>query len=210
MKFKKFLKNPFLWAFLVGVISLHVIKDLALRRRFAPPAMVTVPDWNLLDQNGNRFGKKDLVGKIVIMDFFFTSCPSICPKLTQAMKDVYERFKNKEKDVHFIGISVDPKKDTPAVLKNFMKENGVQHENWHCLTGTKKEIYEVVVEKMRVHLGEKQAIDGVDDLYDIPHLAHLALFDKNGDLRGLFNTENIELASLVRAANFLLEAVEKL
>lgn len=204
MLFKKIIKNPFFWAFLIGIFSLHIIKEMAMRRRHAPEPMVNVPEWSLVDQNGDRLAKKDLNGKIVVANFFFTSCPTICPKLTSAMKEVYERFKDKSL-VEFVSISVDPETDTPAVLKKYMDENGLSHSNWHCLTGSKQEIYETVVEKMKVHLGEREPVPSAPDTYDIPHLAHLALFDQNGDLRGLFKTETVELAALVRAGNFLLE-----
>lgn len=205
MRFKNLLKNPYLWGFLIGIASLHVIKHFALMRRSAPEPLVMVPDWQLVDQNGLAFGKKNLIGKLTVANFFFTSCPSICPMLTNAMKEVYERFKDRKDAVDFVSISVDPETDTPDVLKNFMRENRIDHPNWHCLTGQKQDIYQVVVEKMRVHVGEKEPLLGAPHVYDIPHLAHLALFDQNGDLRGLFKTETVELAALVRAANFLLE-----
>lgn len=205
MSLQRIIKSPFLWAFFIGIATLHIIKECALMRRSAPEPMVMVPEWSLTDQNGRAFGKADLLGKVVIADFFFTSCPSICPKLTGAMKDVYDRFRDKDKSVHFMSITVDPETDTPAVLKEFMATNSIGYANWHSLTGSKTEIYDVVVQKMRVHMGEKEFIPQADGTYDIPHLAQLALFDQNGDLRGLFRTDSMELSALVRAANFLLE-----
>lgn len=174
-------------------------------RRSAPEPMVLVPTWSLTDHHGHAFGTRDLAGKVYIADFFFTSCPSICPKLTNAMKEVYDRFRDKADKVHFVSITVDPETDTPAVLKDFMATNGISFANWHALTGTKTQIYDVVVEKMRVHMGEKEILLQGDGVYDIPHLAQLALFDQNGDLRGVFRTDSMELSALVRAANFLLE-----
>lgn len=205
MQFKKLLKSPYLWAFIIGIISLHLVKEAALLRRSAPEPMMIVPDWSLVNEDGNPLSKKDLQGKVVIANYFFTSCPSICPKLTQSMKDVYERFTGKKDQVHFMSITVDPETDTPAVLKQFKVTNNIDHKNWHFLTGTKKEVYDVVVEKMRVHVGEKQVLPQTNGTYDIPHLGQLALFDQNGDLRGLFKTDSVELSALVRAANFLLE-----
>jgi protein SCO1/2 len=202
---KKIFKNPFVWAFFLGIASLHLIKELATMRRSAPPPMVNVGEWNLINDDGDTFGSKELGGKIYIADYFFTSCPSICPKLTNAMKEVKKRFKGREDQVQFVSITVDPTTDTPKVLKKFRAENNLDDQSWHLLTGSKKQIYNVVVEKMRVHMGEKKDVAGAPGVYDIPHMAHLALFDQNGDLRGLFKTENHQLAALVRAANFLLE-----
>lgn len=201
---KKLLKNPFLWAFIIGILSLHFIRQFALMRQSAPEPMVIVPDWQLIDQQGQAFGKKDLLGKPFVADFFFTSCPSICPKLTAAMKEVYLRFNKKSDQVNFVSVTVDPTTDTSAVLQKYMKDNDIDYPNWHSLTGTKQAIYDVVVEKMRIHMGEKQPIDKTSDLYDIPHLGELALFDQAGNLRGLFKTDSTGLAALVRAVNFLV------
>ncbi|MCA9507624.1 MAG: SCO family protein [Myxococcales bacterium] len=205
MKIKKVLKSPYLWAFIIGIFSLHIVREMAMRRRNAPDPMVLVPTWQLIDQNGQARGQKDSLGKVVIADFFFTSCPTICPKLTEAMKEVYARFEDKNEQVEFLSITVDPETDSPEVLKKFMERSGIDYPNWHCLTGSKKEIYDVVVEKMRVHLGEREYLPNAPGVYDIPHMAHLALFDQRGALRGLFKTEPVEMAALVRAANFLLE-----
>lgn len=207
MKLSKLFFNPFFLAFLVGILSLHIIKHFALMRRSAPEPMVTVPEWKLTDQNGQTFGKNDLKGKLFIVYYFFTSCPSICPELTIAMKQVNDRLQKHGDRVHFVGISVDPETDTPEVLKRFMKTEALENPNWHYLTGTKPEIYDVVVEKMRVHIGEKKPVTmNGQGLYDVAHLAQLALFDQEGDLRGLFRTDSMELSALVRAADFLLES----
>jgi protein SCO1/2 len=200
---RKIFKNPFIWAFFIGIISLHIVKEMALFMRKAPEPMVIVPDWSLINQDGKPLAKSDLKGKIVIADFFFTSCPSICPMLTKSMKDVYERLQKHGEKVAFLSISVDPEIDSPAVLKDYMTKNNINYNNWYCLTGSKKDIYDTVIEKMKVHVGERQELN--DGLYDIPHMAHLALFDQEGNLRGLFKTDAVELSALVRAANFLLE-----
>ncbi len=203
--FKKIFKSPYFWAFIAGIFSLHLIKEMALRRRQAPEALVIVKDWTLIDQNNQILGQKDLLGKPSIASFFFISCPTICPKLMQQMKEVYKRFAGKDDKINFFSISVDPEQDTPEMLKNYMQKTGINFPNWYCLTGTPKDVYDVVVNKMKVHVGEKELLEDLDGIYDIPHLAHLALFDKEGNLRGLFKTNNDEMAALVRAANFLME-----
>lgn len=202
MTFKTILKNPFVWAFVIGIISLHIIRELSFMRKSAPPPLAEVPAWELVDQNSQPFGKKDLLGKVYVVDFFFTSCPTICPKLTQAMKEVYDRFRH-QTGIEFVSITVDPDNDTPAVLKDYLEKHDIAYDNWHALTGSKQAIFDVVVNKMKVHVGERQEL--ADGMYDISHMAQLALFDQNGDLRGLFKTDSVELAALVRAARFFLD-----
>jgi protein SCO1 len=205
MTFKTIIKNPFLWAFVIGIISLHIFRELSIIRKSAPPPLMIVPDWSLTDQNGQKLSKQDLKGSVVVAAFFFTSCPTICPKLTAAMKEVYERFKHNPK-TYFLSITVDPEVDSPEVLKQYLQKNGINYDNWSALSGTKAEVYDVVMNKMKVHVGEREAIHGTEGMYDIPHLAQLALFDQNGDLRGLFKADSVELSALVRAMQFFLEA----
>lgn len=203
---KKFFKNPFVLAFFIGAASLHVGKWFAESRISAPPPLLSVGKWSLTDQEGQVFGSKNLEGKVVIASLFFTSCPSICPALTKAMKQVYETFPDLRDKVHFVSISVDPETDTPAILKQFMNEREINNDHWTFLTGEKKLVYELVVEKMKLHIGEKREVESEPGkvVYDIGHLAELVLLDQNGDLRGLFPTEPHGLAALERAAKLLV------
>jgi protein SCO1/2 len=206
MFFKKLVRNPFFWAFILSIFALHIIKELAMARRSAPTPMVFVSDWQLTDQNNKPFGKKDLGGKVVVADFFFTSCPTICPKLTQAMGEIHSRFLDKTDQVAFVSFTVDPETDTPEHLKAFMAKNGMDKNNWWSLTGTKQQIHDVAVNKMKLHVGEKEPVAGAaEGVYDVPHLGELVLLDQNGDLRGLFKTDSTEMSALVRAVLFLLE-----
>lgn len=207
---KKFYKNPFVIAFVIGALSLHVGKWLAEQRIQAPPPLLSVGEWSLIDQNGANFGSKELAGKVVIMSMFFTRCPSICPALTNAMKDVLATFpessdfKNK---IHFVSVSVDPENDSPEVLAKFMQEKGLDSERWTLLTGEKKTLYELAEEKMKLHIGEKKMLESQNGeaVYDINHLAELILLDQKGDLRGLFPTQPHGLAALERAAKLLIK-----
>lgn len=205
MTFKRIIKNPFLWAFVVGIISLHILRELSIVRKSAPPPLVIVPEWSLTDQHGQKLSQADLLGKVSVAAFFFTSCPTICPAITAAMKEVYERFRHNP-HVVFLSITVDPEVDNPQVLKDYLAKNAIDYDNWHALTGSKTEVYDVVVNKMKIHAGDKQPLHGgADGAYDIPHLAQLALFDQQGNLRGLFKTDSVELSALVRAMQFFLE-----
>lgn len=201
---KKIIKNPFVWAFFLGIVFLHFYREYSLLRKGAPEPLVKVKDWQLLNEEGNILSKSDLKGKVIVADFFFTKCPSICPMLTNSMKEIYDKLIKKQENLVFLSITVDPKNDTPFVLKEFKNKNNILKSNWHFLTGSKKDIYDTVVEKMAVHVGEREDLG--QGFYDIPHLAQLVLFDQNGDLRGLFETSPKGKLSLIRAANFLIDS----
>lgn len=197
---KKTIRNPFFIAFLIGIASLHIVKEMALARRSAPPPMVVVGDWKLTSHEGHHFGSADLKGKVVIANFFFTRCPTICPKLMNDLREVHKRFGSDAKDVHFLSFSVDPEFDQPHVLRDYRKKMSIEAPNWTLLTGTTSEMIDVVTGKMKLHVGER-----TEDLFDIAHVAEFVLFDQNGDLRGKFSTDPTGLAAIVRSAKFFLE-----
>jgi protein SCO1/2 len=207
-KLKKIFTNPFFIAFLVGIASLHIVKEMSLQRRTAPPPLVTVGPWSLTSHDDKSFGSSELKGKIYIANFFFTRCPTICPKLMSDMKEVYKRFDKRADQVHFVSFSVDPEFDTPQVLKEYREKSGISAPNWTLLTGSVEQVGQVAVKQMKLHVGEKEKFgeaDIADGLYEISHVGEILLFDQNGDLRGKFPTDNASLAQLVRSANFLLE-----
>ena len=208
-KLLKVFKSPFLWAFLIGVVSLHLVREFSYMRRYAPPAMVQVGEWSLTNHKGEAFGSKQLAGKVVIANFFFTHCPTICPKLIQDMKELKKRFTNLEDQVYFVSFSVDPENDTPDVLSAYAEKNDIRDANWIFLTGENKHVHHVIVDQMKLHVGEREPIPNDSDkeaeLYQVSHLAEFALYDQKGDLRGKFPTDPTGLAAMERAAKFLLE-----
>ena len=207
IKLKKIFKNPFVLAFLIGIVSLYVVKQFALMRRSAPPPLVMVDKWELTDHFGQKFGSKDLEGKVFIANFFFTRCPTICPQLIEKMNEVRKRFEHDE-DVVFVSFSVDPAYDTPAVLRSYREKSHISANNWVFLTGSQDDMVNVVMNKMKLHVGEKEPIEGLtsaDELFDISHVAEFVLFDQDGNLRAKIPTDMTGLASMVRSAKFLIE-----
>jgi protein SCO1 len=206
--FAQLIRNPYFLALILGIISLHLVREFAYMRRSAPPPLVIVGPWSLHNQRNEVFGTKEMQGKVVIASFFFTRCPTICPKLMQDMIEVQKRFEKLKKRVHFISISVDPEHDTPLVLAEYLRKKQLNDAHWDLLTGSHSEIYHVVVEQMKLHMGDLETIKNKDTreiLYNVSHVAELALFDQNGDLRAKFPTDPTSLSALERAAKFLIE-----
>lgn len=205
---KKVFTNPFVLAFLIGIGSLHIVKEMSLARRAAPPPLVNVGAWSLTSHEGKDFGTTDLKGKVVIANFFFTRCPTICPKLIQDMNEVRKRFEKEGEQVQFVSFSVDPEFDTPEVLRAYRVKSNITANNWTLVTSTTDKMVDVVMNKMKLHVGEKEKIEGTDpadELFNISHVAEFVLFDQNGDLRAKVSTDTLGLASIVRSAKFLLE-----
>lgn len=206
-----FYKSPFFWAFLLGIAALTAMRPIAMSFRSAPPPLLDVGEWTLTDHEGKPFGSKDLVGDVFIASFFFTSCPSVCPEITRKMKELEERVRDDE-NIRLISFSVDPETDTPEKLRAYREKFGIKGEQWVFLTGTREQIHQVLTGQMKMHVGEKEPIAGLSEeeaaqraLYDISHMAQLALFDQNGALRALSTTDPHGLARIKDGADLLVE-----
>ncbi|MFC6268125.1 SCO family protein [Frigoriflavimonas asaccharolytica] len=144
-----------------------------------------IPDFSLIDQNGDSITQKTLLNKIVIVDFFFAKCTGICPTMAANMKLIDSEF-SKDDGVAILSHSVTPEADTVPVLKEYAKTKGITSPNWHLLTGDKKQIYNLGRKSYFVEetLGEKKT-----DL-DFLHTENYVLIDKNRHIRGIYNGMN--------------------
>jgi protein SCO1 len=120
-----------------------------------------VPDFTFTNQLGQKITWKDLEGKIVVADFFFTTCPTICPQMTRNMKQLQSAIKPQRKVgvkdtgfVHFISFTVDPERDSEAALKHYADRYQINPQNWWLLTGDKKEIYQLALNGMKLGITE--------------------------------------------------------
>ena len=106
----------------------------------------------------NQFGKKvsfaDLKGKIIVLDFFFTRCPSICPQIAKAMKKLQNSFTNNDSIVQFISISVDPVHDSVAELRKWAEKFNVDPDSWWVLTGNRDSIYNFAINEIKANIAD--------------------------------------------------------
>ncbi len=144
-----------------------------------------IPNFELVNQLGDTISQKTFDDKIYIADFFFTSCPGICLKMTGNMTKVQEAFKE-EPDVLLLSHSVTPSIDSVSVLKDYAEDHGVIDNKWHLVTGDKTKIY---------NLGRNQYFVENDfgvpkDINDFLHTENFLLVDKNKHIRGIYNGLN--------------------
>jgi len=144
-----------------------------------------IPDFELINQLGDTITPKTFDDKIYITDFFFTSCPGICLKMTGNMLKLQKEFKE-DADVLLLSHSVTPSIDSVSVLKAYAEKNGFIDSKWHLVTGDKMEIYE---------LGRKQYFVENDlgipkEINDFLHTENFLLIDKNKHIRGIYNGLN--------------------
>ena len=159
-----------------------------------------VKDFNLINQNGIKISSKDYENKIYVVDFFFTSCPSICPIMTNNMLLVQEEF-IKNNDVMLLSMSVTPEIDNVEVLKKYAIENGVIDSKLNITTGSKKHIYELARKSYFAVLDQ-----GDGGLQDFIHTPNFILVDTNKQIRGIYDgTVENEISRLIQDINILVD-----
>lgn len=145
-------------------------------------------ELNAINQFGDHIGiNKDLEGKIIVVNFFFTTCPSICPQLTRSVKMLQNAFrptpmKKNDKAVHFISITVNPERDTVHALYEYAKRYNADMNSWWFLTGDKQALYNYA--RKELHVVAPEGNGGADDFI---HTQQLVLLDADRNIRGYYN-----------------------
>lgn len=138
-----------------------------------------------INQEGELVTEKNFEDKIYVTDFFFTTCPGICPKMTTNMIALQEAFLH-DNDVLLLSHSVTPIRDSVSVLKRYAKEKGILSEKWHLVTGSQKEIYKLGRKDYFVE--EDLGLNKEDE--EFLHTENFVLIDKNRHIRGIYNGLN--------------------
>ncbi|XLS29482.1 SCO family protein [Flavobacteriaceae bacterium M23B6Z8] len=146
----------------------------------------TISPFKLINQNGDTITEKNYENKIYIADFFFTTCPTICPIMTDNMVEIQDKILN-EPDVMLLSHSVTPNVDSVAQLKKYALEKGVIDTKWNLVTGDKKQIYQLA---RKSYLAVKN--DGDGGSYDMIHTENFILVDKEKRIRGFYDGTNPE------------------
>lgn len=144
-----------------------------------------IPDFKLVNQLGDTITQETFDDKVYITDFFFTSCPGICLKMTGNMSSLQEAFVD-DNDVLFLSHSVTPSIDSVPVLKDYAEKHDVIDNKWHLVTGDKMEIYELG----RKHYFVENDLGTPKNINDFLHTENFLLIDKNKHIRGIYNGLN--------------------
>ncbi|MCI9844494.1 SCO family protein [Flavobacterium pectinovorum] len=158
----------------------------------------TIADFSFVNQNGDTITQKNYEGKIYVADFFFTTCGSICPKMTTNLADVQKAILNNPK-VMLLSHTVFPETDSIPVLKAYAIKHGVVDSKWNLVTGDKKEIYTMARKSyLAVKLGRP------DQLYDMVHTENFVLVDQKRRVRGFYDgTDKEDIKRLLEDIDFL-------
>jgi len=136
-----------------------------------------VPKFELTDQNNTKISDKSYLGKVYVIEFFFSTCPSICPIMNKNMKDIQKEF-SKESNFGVASITINPENDTVEVLKEHANQLGITSPNWHFLTGNKEYILSLANKGFNLYAAENKKVNG-----GFEHSGLFALVDKEGMIR---------------------------
>ncbi len=169
-----------------------------------------LPDFSLVNQQGDSVSWEGLKGKVVVADFFFTHCPTICPRLTTNMRWLQQSINNAQRVgdktpdfIHFLSFSIDPERDSVQRLKQWADRFQVNPEQWWLLTGPKKEIYDMAINEMKIGLVDGQGVDT-----NFIHTDHFVLIDSNRHVRGYYHgLDSVSLQQL--SSDIVLLSMEK-
>ena len=160
----------------------------------------TIPDFAFVNQKGDTVTQKNVAGKIYVTDFFFTSCPTICPVMKRQMIKVYDKYKDNP-DFMILSHSIDPDHDTPEVLNKYATDLGVEGTQWEFLTGQKEKIYDIGQGHYLVTAKEDDTAEG-----GYIHSGAFVLVDKDRRVRGMYDGTSEEgTEKLIRDIGVLLE-----
>jgi protein SCO1/2 len=157
-----------------------------------------VPEFEFTNQLGETISSEEIADQIWVVDFFFTSCPTICPKMTRNLQSVHDIIRNEE-DIKILSFTVDPKRDTPERLKSYAEQYRANHDSWYFLTGDKTKLY---------RLGNKgfliSATEAPGDELDFIHSENIVLVDRGQKIRGYYKgTDPASMKALLNDINKL-------
>jgi len=165
-------------SFVILIFGIWVVNEYA--NRSAKKELVKfekVPDFEFTNQDGKKISNKDYDSKVYVVEFFFTTCPTICPIMTENMVKIQNKFYG---NPHFgiASFSINPKNDTAEVLKKYAKEKGATMKSWNFLTGNETEIFAFSNEGFKLYAGANEEVEG-----GFEHSGLFALIDKDGYIR---------------------------
>ena len=184
--------NPWFLAVLAGVVLIPALRPLLRIEPDPPPVLGQLPEWRLVDQDGEGFGSADLAGDAYVASFLFTRCPMVCPRLTADLRRLERRYREEGVEgVRLVSFSVDPEHDTPERLRDYAGSRSLHLERWSLVTGDEEAMRAVVLDGFALPMGER--LDLAGGLVDVAHTTRLVLVDRAGGIRGYYGSDAVGL-----------------
>lgn len=184
----------------IRYLPIYGPKSYELKNGKTDTVFHTIQDFNFVNQDGKTVTQKDLDGSVYVADFFFTTCHSICPVMSNQMEKIYTKYKG-SKDVKFISHTVDPEIDTVKQLQEYAMKHLADSRQWLFVTGDKRQLYNIA--RTGYFLDAQQGDGGADDFI---HTQNFALIDKEKRIRGYYDgTDSADMDQLSNDIELLLK-----
>lgn len=179
-------------SFVLGVVTLTLLYPLTRHVPEPPELMFELPaDWGqLVDHREDPFTPASMKGKVWVAGFVFTRCPSTCPAVTRAMKELRDRFDRTKVEVELVSFTVDPEHDTTRVLADYAASVDAEHPKWRFVTGPRADLEALIGQGFKLGVGDRKELS--DGMFDIAHSTKLALVDEKGGIRGYYSIQTRE------------------
>ena len=189
-----------IWAGLLMVVLTMISLGCDQSSREPLPVIGTIDiPYTFTDQQNRQIGQELFQGKIYVADFFFTSCPTICPIMKSQMLRIYEKFKDNDQFL-LLSHSIDPEHDTVEVLNDYAARLAIEADSWHLVTGVKEEIYDTAFRYGLAAMEDKNAPGG------FIHSGSFTLVDRQGKIRGYYKgTEEEAVDRLIKDIGRLID-----
>ena len=187
---------------LVLLLWLRQLEVNTLRQRTVS-AYGRVPVFELINQDGQRFGSTQLLGKIWIADFIYTTCPGPCPMISSRMSELQKPLE--KTDVHLVSFTVDPARDTPQILRGYAEKLQAEPDRWDFLTGSQSAIYGLSRNGFKLTISDGKEEKGIP-----VHSTRMILVDRHGEIRGYYDAAEADgMTRLLADTNHLLREQPK-
>jgi len=198
-----------MWGFVIGCAFITMVKVMGLTEHVPdePPLLYSLPEWSMVDQDGEPFGSEQLEGQVFVAGFFFSRCSSICPPLLADMSKLATRFATHERGVHVVAFTVDPDHDTPDVLKETAALYGADHEHWTFVTSTRADMKGLVEGGFKVAMGD--VVRDEANMFEVAHTGKLALVDEAGGIRGYYSHDEVGRDEVYHRAQHVVREAKK-
>lgn len=196
------LTSRVLWALVIVALFAVPALTVGLReQRAEPPTLVTLPRFEFESEQGAVFGSEELRGQVYAASFIFTSCPTVCPRIMQRMVELEQRTQHLGRRFRLVAFTVDPENDTPDVLRGYGRRFGADPARFTFLRGDIAAVQQVIVEGFKLAMGRDAKAE-----MGIFHSDRLVLVDRQGRVRGYYESTADGLDTLVRDAEAIVDA----
>lgn len=192
--------QPLAWVIAILVLlafPLSIAYRATIGKQSAPRAIIELPAWELTSDSGKPFGSAELRGRAYVANFFFTSCPSVCPRLMKKMAEIEERTAKHGGKLQLVSITVDPDNDSPEVLRGYAPKYRKDSSRWSLLTGNHEQLDRVITQGFKVATGTNPDTG-------IFHSEKVVLVDQRGRVRRYYDADEQGITELVRDSEAVL------